>query len=85
VTDPALARVLAILSEVAGADRVPRDAGADTPLGEKGYWLDSVDMLEVILACEHEFDISLVDPDELTQESLANVGSLAALIARKLA
>jgi acyl carrier protein len=85
VTDPPLARVLTILSAVAGADRVPREAGANTPLGENGYWLDSVDMLEVILACEHEFDISLGDPDELTEESLASVGSLAALIARKLA
>lgn len=84
MTDPALARVLAILSGVARADRVPREAGADTPLGENGYWLDSVDMLEVILACEHEFDISLADPDELTEEALASAGSLAALIARKL-
>ncbi|MBI1725843.1 MAG: acyl carrier protein [Candidatus Rokubacteria bacterium] len=85
MTDPTLARVLAILSGVARADRVPREPGADTLLGENGYWLDSVDMLEVILACEHEFDISLGDPDELTEEALASVGSLAALIARKLA
>ena len=84
MTDHVLARVLAILSSVAGADRVPQGAGAHTPLGEKGYWLDSLDMLEVILACEHEFPIILADADELTEEALATVGSLAALIARKL-
>lgn len=85
MTQPVLERVLAILSGVAGADRVPPGAGVDTPLGENGYWMDSVDILEVILACEHEFNITLVDAEELTEEALATVGSLAAMIARNLA
>jgi hypothetical protein len=43
--------VQAIVAEIAGAHRTPSDAGPETPLGEDGFWLDSIDVLEVILAC----------------------------------
>jgi len=84
MTDTTLPRVLAIVSGVAGPGRTPPGAGPETALAEPGYWLDSVDVLEVVLACEHEFGIVLADPADLTSETLASVGSLAELIGRKL-
>ena len=84
MTDTILPRVLALVSGVAGPGRTPPGAGPATPLGEAGYWLDSVDVLELILACEHEFGVVLADTDDLTPDTLASVASLAALIARKL-
>src|SRR5262249_14369908 len=53
--DSIVERVHAIVNQIAGPGRTPDDAGPDTPLGESGYWLDSVDVLEVLVACEHEF------------------------------
>jgi acyl carrier protein len=84
MTNAILPRVLAIVSRVAGPGRTPWGAGPETGLGEPGYWLDSVDMLEVVLACEHEFGIVLSDPADLTRKTLATVGSLAELIGRKI-
>ena len=83
MSDEALGRVQAIVARIAGAERAPADAGPDTPLGEDGYWLDSVDVLEVILACEHEFAIRLDQEPDLTAEALATVRSLAALIEQR--
>lgn len=84
MTDEILPRVLAIVSRVAGPGRTPPGAGPETGLGEPGYWLDSVDVLEVVLACEHEFGVLLADATDLTRENLASVRSLAELIGRKL-
>jgi acyl carrier protein len=63
---------------VAGPLRQPDGAGPDTPLGESGYWLDSVDLLEIVLACEREFDI-VFDPD-LVAGSLGTARALADVI-----
>lgn len=82
--DPIRARVQAIVGGIAGGHRSPPDAGAATPLGTNGYWLDSIDVLEVVLACEKAFDVSLTDVDDLTADTLASVGTLAELIRRKL-
>lgn len=84
MSDPLLDRVHAIVTAVVGSRRAIPEAGPQTPLGEKGYWLDSVDVLEVVMACEHEFGIELADKDDLTSETLATVGTLAELIQRKL-
>jgi acyl carrier protein len=50
-------QVQAIVARVAGPDRTPRDAGPDTPVGEEGFWLDSVDPVEVIVRCGEELRI----------------------------
>jgi acyl carrier protein len=64
MTDAVLRRVEAIVRAVAGERRIPADANPDTPLGDDGYWLDSVEVLEVILACEQEFATRLdQEPD----------------------
>jgi acyl carrier protein len=84
MSDPVLARVEAIVSGIAGSGRAVPSPGPQTPLGAQGYWLDSVDVLEVILACEHEFGVQLADAGDLTGETLASLGTLTDLVRRKL-
>jgi acyl carrier protein len=78
------ARLHRIAAAVAGPSRVPADAGPDTPLGETGYWLDSVDIVEVVLASEREFAVTFDGDDDLTSQALSSIRTLAALIAGKL-
>jgi acyl carrier protein len=83
--DLLLARVLAIVAGIAGEGRSPASVGPDTPLTEGGFWLDSVALLEVILACEEEFEIVFDPETDLTREALGTVGALAASIRDKQA
>jgi acyl carrier protein len=53
-----LEHVQAIASRVAGPTRCPEKPGPDTPLQDGGFWLDSASLLEVIMACEAEFDVA---------------------------
>lgn len=85
MTDAVLQRVQAIVTAVAGDRRVPPGAGPDTPLGDEGYWLDSMDVLEVILACEQEFAMRLDQEFHLTADALQSARCLADLIRRKIA
>jgi acyl carrier protein len=78
-------RLARIVSAIAGPGRTPADAGPDTPLGEDGYWLDSVDVLEVVLAAEREFGIAFEGESDLTPGSLSSIRTLAELISDKLA
>jgi acyl carrier protein len=80
---PILARVLALASRLPGAQRLPPDPGSETPLANGGFWLDSVALLELIVACEEAFGICL-DPAELTPDRLESAGSLAALIEARM-
>lgn len=83
--EPTVERVRSIVSRVAGPDRTPPGAGLNTPLGEGGFWLDSVGMLEAVLACEAEFDV-IFDPEtDLTEAALGTVGTLRELIRAKRA
>ena len=59
------------------------DSGPDIPLSGAGFWLDSVDLLEVVVACESEFGITFDATTDLTSETLATLGSLSALIRAK--
>jgi acyl carrier protein len=81
--DALLARVTDVGVRTAGAARTPADAGPDTPLGEAGFWLDSVDLVELIVSCEVEFEIIFDGENDLTPASLATVRTLAELIRRK--
>lgn len=81
--DSVLARVHRVVVRTAGATRTPPDPGPDTPLGEAGFWLDSVELVEVIVACEEEFGVTFDGETDLTPETLATVRSLAALIRSK--
>jgi len=83
MTDSILDRVQRLVAQAAGDARIPADAGPDTPLGEDGFWLDSVDLVEVIVACEGEFGVAFDGETDLTPESLRTVRSLATLIRSK--
>lgn len=76
--------VLEIVARVAGAGRVPTRPGLDTPLRD-GYWLDSMELLDVVLACEARFGVAFIEGVDLTPENLATIGTLVALIDRRRA
>ncbi len=82
--DSILARVHDLIVRMAGPDRTPDDAGPDTPLGESGYGFDSLDVLEVILACEHEFGVVFETGDELTADTLLSTRRLAEVIGKRM-
>ena len=81
--EPIIDRVQRLVAEAAGRARTPADAGPDTPLRDDGYWLDSVDLVELVVACEAEFSVAFEGESDLTEEALRTVRTLAALIARK--
>ena len=73
--DSVLARVRRVVVRTAGATRTPPDPGPDTPLGEAGFWLDSVDLVEVIVACEEEFGVTF--DGETNRDSVSSLTSCA--------
>ena len=76
-------RVRKVVARVAGPARVPAQAGPDTPLAEDGFWLDSVDLIELVVACEDEFGVTFEGEADLTPENLRTVRSLAELVLSK--
>jgi acyl carrier protein len=74
--------VLEIVARVAGVGRVPTQPDLSTPLRD-GYWLDSMELLDVVLACESRFGVAFVEGVDLTPENLATVGTLVGLIERR--
>jgi acyl carrier protein len=82
---PTVERVLSIVTSVAGPDRCPAGAGPDTPLADGGFWLDSVDLLETVLACEEAFGVVFDSSVDLTDDGLRTVGTLCDLIRTKRA
>jgi acyl carrier protein len=80
--DPVMTRLLEIIEYVAGAHRLPDDLGAQTPITAGGLELDSVAVLELILACETEFGITFDPRTDLTRDALGTIGSLARSVHR---
>ena len=78
-----LDRVRTIVTTVAGPHRTPADVGPGMALGHGGFWLDSIALLEVIIACEVEFGITFDSGADLTAKSLKTIESLAELILTK--
>jgi acyl carrier protein len=78
-----LDRVQSLVAAIAGPDRTPPHAGPDTALIHGGFWLDSISLLEVIIACEAEFGVALDSPADLTADTLTTARKLAALIERR--
>jgi acyl carrier protein len=76
-------RLITVLSRIAGPGRSPAGAGRETPLVNGGYWLDSVALLEVVVACEAEFGVAFDPEADLRPGALATLGSLAGLIEAK--
>lgn len=75
--------VQAIVQRVAGPSRIPDDAGPDTRLSD-GFWLDSMEMLDVVLACEQHFGIVFEEGHDLTPATLASVRQLSAVVHARL-
>ena len=69
----------ALVTRVAGPSRAPAESGPDTPLSEDGFWLDSVEMLEVVVACESEFGITFDATRDFVGDAFATLGTLGAL------
>jgi acyl carrier protein len=73
-----LDRVMRIIVSVAGPSRTPPGAGPDTPLWTDGFWLDSIALLQIAVACEAEFGF---DPtSEIPPDAPVTARALAALV-----
>ena len=80
-SDPLLDGVRALVERVAGPSRIAAAARpGDAALREEGFWLDSVELLEVVVACEAEFGITFDAMRDLAREALETLGSLTELI-----
>ena len=77
---PTAARVLTLVRSIAGPLRIPPDCGVDTPLGAGGFWLDSVSLLEVVVACEEEFGVVFEPETDLRAEQLRSARTLAEVL-----
>lgn len=75
----ALARVLDIVSQIAGPNRMPTDPGASTRLWGGGFWLDSIDLIELMLACDAAFGPIFASRPSVMAD-IKTVGDLAAVI-----
>lgn len=84
MNDEILHRVRAIVQRVAGPQNTPPAVDASTRLTD-GFWLDSVQMLEVVIACETEFGIVFSETGDLDVSSLETLGSLAAVVGARVA
>lgn len=82
VPDPLFEAVRALVERIAGPSRVPAHGARDARLTE-GYWLDSVELLEVLVACEATFGIAFDDTRDV--DALDTLGSLTTLVRSKLA
>ena len=82
--DPVFVEVAQIVARVAGPSRTPAEITRDTRLAD-GYWLDSVELLEVVIACETAFDIAFDAEQDAAARVFETLGSLAAVIRARVA
>jgi acyl carrier protein len=82
VIDETFVRTCAILERVAGPQRTPAHISRDTRLAD-GFWLDSVELLEVVLACEQEFGIVFSESGDLDASPMQTIGSLVDVIVKR--
>ncbi|HEY3036719.1 MAG TPA: acyl carrier protein [Streptosporangiaceae bacterium] len=78
--DSALARVIEIVTKIAGPNRTPPAPGASTRLWGGGFWLDSIDLLDLMLACDVAFGPVFVSMPRSVMASIRTVGDLVAVI-----
>lgn len=78
-----LEAVQALVTRIAGPSQSPSNAGPDTPLLEGGFGLDSVHLLDAIIACEREYGVVFEPRTDFTAEALRTVRSLYHLIHAK--
>ncbi len=73
-------RVLVILARIAGPNRTPADPDPATPLWEGGFWLDSIDLLDLVLECDAAFGPVFARAPSSAIGALRTVGDLVAFI-----
>lgn len=78
--DPVLLRVWKTLADLVGPERAPDGPSAACPLGPGGFWLDSIDFFDAVLACEDAFGITLELETDFDTSQLRTVGDLVALV-----
>ena len=83
MSDRILEMVSEIVARVAGPHRTPAAVAAATRLAED-YWLGSVELLEVVIACENAFDIVFDAEQDVANHAFETLGSLADTVRRKL-
>ncbi|HUR35286.1 MAG TPA: hypothetical protein VM032_15890 [Vicinamibacterales bacterium] len=81
--DSVVAAVAVIVTRVAGPARALRGPDERTRLAED-CWLDSMELLEVVLECERHFGIAFEEAIDLVPANLATIGSLAAVVHGRL-
>jgi acyl carrier protein len=72
--------VLDIVSQIAGPNRTPADPGARTRLWGGGFWLDSIDLLDLMLACDAAFGPVFANMPRSVMADIKTVGDLVAAI-----
>jgi acyl carrier protein len=72
-----------LVEDIAGASRKPAHAGPETRLTE-GYWLDSIELLELMIACETRFGVVFDERRDFENGALDTLGSLTRLVRSKL-
>jgi len=75
-----VSRLVRILTRIAGPDRTPNRVEDQTPIHGGGFWLDSADLLEVVLACEETFSVDLDPATFFADQSVLTVARLMAAI-----
>lgn len=81
--DPLLPRVWQTLAAVAGPERTPPEPNAACPLGSNGFWFDSIDFLDAVLACEKAFGVTFEPDIDFDTSRLRTVGDLVDLVRRR--
>ncbi len=76
-------RIRKVLIEKMLSEVDPSEIKDDTPLIELGVGVDSVATLELIVALESEFKIS-IDEEDINQSLLENIDSIAECIGKRL-
>jgi acyl carrier protein len=75
-----LASVLDIVVGIAGPNRTPPDPGTSTRLWEGGFWLDSIDLLDLMFACDETFGRVFERMPRTVMADIRTVGDLVAVI-----
>lgn len=81
--DTILPRVLEIVCQIAGPNRTPPDPGPETRLWGGGFWLDSIDLLELMLGCDDAFGAVFDGPGGSAMAQVSTVGDLVTVIAER--
>jgi acyl carrier protein len=76
-------RIRKVLFEKMLSDVDPEEIQDDTPLIELGVGVDSVATLELLVALESEFSIS-IDEEGISQNLLENIDSIAEYISKRI-